>query len=91
MTRVKVSSFFTMKKILGDGDVTLKDEESTVMGLLQELSRRHGEKFNRQIFDAETGDVKFYRVVVNGRQVNEMDTPLNDGDDIMFFPALAGG
>ena len=67
MTRVKVSSFFTMKDILGDGQITLKPEESTVQGLLQALSRKHGEKFNRQIFDKETGDIKFYRIVVNGR------------------------
>ena len=91
MTRVKVSSFFTMKDILGDGDTSLSPEQSTVRGLLQELSRRHGEKFNRQIFDPQTGEVKFYRIVINGRQYTDLETRLNDGDDIQFFPALAGG
>jgi MoaD family protein len=80
-----------MKDILGDGNVTLSKENSTVRGLLQELSRKHGERFNRQIFDPETGEVKFYRIVVNGRQVNEMDAPINNGDDIQLFPAMAGG
>jgi MoaD family protein len=80
-----------MKDILGDGNVNLGPEKSTVGGLLQELSRRHGEKFNRQIFDPETGDVKFYRIVVNGRQVTDLDAPINDGDDIQLFPAMAGG
>ena len=91
MTRVKVSSFFTMKDILGDGRITLKPEESTVHGLLQALSRKHGEKFNRQIFDQDTGDIKFYRIVVNGRQVTDMDGPINNGDDVQLFPAMGGG
>lgn len=91
MTRVKVSSFFTMKEILGNGEITLKPENSNVRGLLQELSRKHGERFNRQMFDPQTGEVKFYRIVVNGRQFTDMDAPIRDGDDIQFFPAMAGG
>ena len=91
MTRVKVSSFFTMKEILGDGDVSLGAENSTIKGLLEELTCRHGEKFSRQVFDAQTGGVKFYRIVVNGRQYKDLDTPLKDGDNIQFFPPLAGG
>ena len=80
-----------MKDILGDGQITLKPEESTVRGLLQALSRKHGEKFNRQIFDKETGEIKFYRIVVNGRQVTDMEGPIKDGDDVQLFPAMGGG
>ena len=91
MGKVKVSSFFTMKEILGDGEVTLKPENSTVKRLLQKLSNKHGEKFRKQIFDAETGEVRFYRIVVNGQQCNDMDAELHDGDTVLLFPAMAGG
>ena len=88
--RVKVSSFFTMQKILGDGSITLMPEDSTVKGLLQELSNKHGEEFRRQIYDNETGEVKHYRIVVNGEQCNEIEAELHDGDTILLFPAMAG-
>jgi len=90
--KVKVKSFFTMKEIIGkDNEVKLKDENSTVDGLLKELSTLHGEKFAKQILDEKTGNVKFYRIVVNGRQCSDTERILRDGDVIEFYPALAGG
>jgi len=93
MIKVKVGSFFTLKEILGGNkqEVELKTENSTVKGLLQELSDRYGEKFRKQLFDPKTGEVKFYRIVLNGRQCHDFEAPLNDGDRIDFYPALAGG
>ena len=91
MIRVKVRSFFILKDMLGDGEVKLKDEDGTIEGLLKGLSNLHGEKFKKQIFDEKTGNVKFYRIVVNGRQYNDLSTKLNDGDIIDFYPAMAGG
>lgn len=92
MIKVKVNSFFTMKEIIGkDNEVRLRDENSTVDGLLKELSNLHGEKFTKQIIDEKTGKVKFYRIVVNGRQCIDTERALQDGDVIEFYPALAGG
>lgn len=92
MIKVKVNSFFTMKEIIGKGgEVKLKTEDSTVDGLLKELSNLHGEKFRKQIFDEKTGKVRFYRIVVNGRQCNDTTSALSDGDTVEFYPALAGG
>ncbi|MBW1862479.1 MAG: MoaD family protein [Deltaproteobacteria bacterium] len=92
MIKVKVNSFFTMKEIIGNGsEVKLKKEDSTVDGLLKELSNLHGEKFKKQILDEKTGKVKFYRIVLNGRQCTNTTSALHDGDIIEFYPALAGG
>ncbi len=93
MIKVRVSSFFTLKEVLGGNnqEIELKPEDGTLRGLLNELSRRHGEKFKKQIFDSQTGEVKFYRIVVNGRHCIDLETPLKNGDQIDFYPALAGG
>jgi molybdopterin converting factor small subunit len=81
-----------MKSIIGSGsEVKLKTADGTLEGLLRELSILHGEKFKRQILDEKTGEVKFYRVVVNGRHCTDMSRALHDGDVIEFYPALAGG
>ena len=93
MIKVRVGSFFTMKEILGGNnkEVELRNGDSTVKGLLKELTDRHGEKFRKQIFDSETGEVRFYRIVVNGRQCHDIEDSLKDGDRVEFYPALAGG
>ena len=89
MIKVKVGSSFTLKEILGENnqEVKLKTENSTVKGLLKELSDQHGEKFGKQLFDPKTGEVKFYRIVLNSRQCHNFEAPLNDGDRIDFYPA----
>lgn len=93
MVKVKVGSFFTLKVILGGNnqEVELRAEKSTLRGLLEGLSDRHGEKFRKQLFDPKTGEVKFYRIVLNGRHCSDLDSPLKDGDRVDFYPALAGG
>lgn len=91
MVTVKVTSFFTMKDLLGDGRITLAPDDCSVNAALQALSRKHGEKFTKQIFDTETGQLKFYRVVVNNRQCLNLDASLKDGDEIQLYPAMAGG
>jgi len=61
------------------------------MTALQALSKKHGEKFSSQVFDAKTGDIVFYRIVVNNRHCENLNAPLQDGDEIQLYPAMAGG
>jgi molybdopterin converting factor small subunit len=91
MVKVKVTSFFTLKDILGDCKVALSPDDCSVNALLKELVKIYGEKFSRHVLDPKTGEVKFYRVVLNNRQCTDFEAPLKDGDTIQFYPALAGG
>ena len=91
MVRVTVRSFLTMEEIIGAGDITLKSEDATVNGLLKELSNRHGEPFRKRIFSRKTGKVISYWIVVNGRHRKDTSSQLNDGDEVILYPAWAGG
>lgn len=91
MARVKISSFLTMQEIIGDVDITLMPKNSTIGGLLKELSDRHGEKFKKQIFSPKTGKVRSYWIVVNGRHCPDIETKLSDGDEVILYPTWAGG
>lgn len=93
MLKVKVGSFFTLKEILGGNnqDVDLREEDATIRGLLSTLARLHGERLKKELFDPKTGEVKFYRIVLNGRHCTDLDIRLKDGDRVDFYPALAGG
>ena len=91
MIKVRVTSFFTMKELLGDGQILLPPDDCSANAALAALSKKHGEKFTKQVFDSQTGKVKFYRIVVNNRQCEDLDAPLKDGDEIQLYPAMAGG
>lgn len=91
MIRVKVRSFLTMQEIIGDADITLSPENSTLDGLLKALCDRHGEKFRRLIFSPKTGKVRSYWIVVNGRHRPDTESTLQDGDEIILYPTWAGG
>lgn len=92
MIRLTVKPFVFVKDVFGEGEVKLKAEDGTIGGLLKELSKKQREKFQKQVvIDKNTGNVKFYRIVVNGRQYNDLATKLNDGDVVEFYPAMAGG
>jgi molybdopterin converting factor small subunit len=91
MVKIKVTSFFTMKDLLGDGLITLDPDHCSAMAALEALSKKHGEKFTKQVFDPGTGQITFYRIVVNNRQCEDLNAPLKDGDEIQLYPAMAGG
>ena len=68
----------------------------SLRGLFDVLSNRFGEEFTDLIYDSGTkrvrGDI---RILLNGRHVvhlpKGLDTELKEGDEIAFFPPVAGG
>jgi len=66
-----------------------------VKNLLEELFRRFGEKLREKIMDPVSSKVKHHWVIlVNGHSIKslqELETPLKDGDDVLIFPPVAGG
>jgi molybdopterin converting factor small subunit len=67
---------------------------SSIMDLLQQLARKHP-KFNRKAFtDATQSLLDYCAVVFNGRflsSLQDLDTKLNEGDDIKLIPGFYGG
>ncbi len=84
MVKVKVTSFFTLKDLLGDCKVALSSEDCSVNALLKELVKIYGEKFSKHVLDPKTGEEKLDRVVLNNRQCTDVDASLKDGDTIQL-------
>jgi MoaD family protein len=63
--------------------------------LLGLLASRHGPELAKLIFqDVEAGRFSPYlRVFINGKSVehDRLDDQLHEGDEVMMFPAVAGG
>ncbi|HIE15218.1 TPA: MoaD family protein [Candidatus Bathyarchaeota archaeon] len=95
MLKVQVKAFARIKDVLGS-EVELEiHEDMTVGDLLNELIKKYGDAFKRQIFNPETGKLQSYvRILLNGRDIdflNGLETRLNNGDVLALFPPIAGG
>lgn len=59
--------------------------------LMETLCQRYGEGFREAVLDPLYGELRSgVSVLSNGRRVN-LDSPLNDGDEVAFLVAIAGG
>ena len=90
---VTLRAFAHYREIIGKDTELVLAEGKTIGDLLAELGDRRP-ALRREMF-APTGELKeFINIFINGRNIaflNEMATPLVDGDIIAIFPPVAGG
>lgn len=62
---------------------------------LDELVRRFGKKLAERLYSSDTRELrKTVNILVNSRKLDflqELNTPLKDGDVVAIFPPVAGG
>ena len=81
MTRsIHILYFAQLREQSGRPEQTLETDAATPRSLFDELREQHG-------FSLLPDHLK---VAVNDRMV-DWDTPLNDGDTVLFVPPVAGG
>jgi molybdopterin synthase sulfur carrier subunit len=96
MMRVIVRTILEFKKIFGPGkfEVSLASG-STVGGFLEQMSKDRGDQLASRLF--EPGSIKLLshiQLMVNGRNfrlLDNMETVLQDGDEITLLPPVGGG
>ena len=82
---------------MGDGvSLEIETEEATLRDALKVLSNQYGKSFENMLFDPLTKEIKRSNLILlNGQPYinlgKRLDSELNDGDEITFCPALAGG
>ena len=94
---INVKGYLTYKDIIGEQSISVeKGENLTVFGLLNLLASKLDNEFSHSIFDPKTNKLgKYVAVIINGRSYTnlpeELNTQLNDGDEVSIFPPMAGG
>jgi len=92
MGKVKLRLLATLATATGIKEV--ETEASTLKEALNALTLEHGDNFKTKVFD-ETGNPKrLIKIYVNGKDVrflNQLDTLLKDGDEVLIVPAVTGG
>ncbi len=90
----------TVKFFANFREVTRKGQErvegtKNVASLLDELVHRFGEGFAKQLYSPGTRKPsETVNILVNGRRISflqELNTPLKDGDVVAIFPPVSGG
>jgi MoaD family protein len=95
--RVTVEYLGYIKQTLGitqSESIELKPEAST-RDLMVSLVEKHGEQFEKAIYDRKEATLKPYHIIaVNGLMINllhGLDTKLKDGDRVAVMPVVTGG
>ena len=92
--KVSVKFYAHLRNLVGRrGKVELElDSDATVVQLLEELIQDR--KIRKHIFDDKNELKSDITLLVNGREIKFLDgvnTMLKPGDEISFFPMVAGG
>jgi len=76
------------------GDRAIDITGVTVAEVVSALSARYGEPFKRRVLDTEGKPRHVLNLYVNGKNVkflNNLETVLVEGDELMLLPAVSGG
>lgn len=92
--RIEIVGVPMLSDIIGKKKFDLTVPGKTIRDLIEELIRKYGVRL-RKVFYGERGIFDpMIQIALNGEKwipADRHDTPLNDGDTIIFMILLAGG
>ena len=96
MIRVKIRTSLDFKRIFGQGRFEIPTREGiTLRNFLNQLVDAWGDELATKLFDTDGQTVLPYiMLMVNGQNINflnRMDTVLQDQDEVLILPPVAGG
>jgi molybdopterin synthase sulfur carrier subunit len=94
--KVKVYTILAIKEILGQREFEVPfPEGTTVKDFLSWMNEKWGDRLASHIFQPRSHQLlPHIRLMINGRDIqflNGMETILEDGDEFMMLPLVAGG
>lgn len=78
----------------GEGEKKISVDASTLQDAISSITSMFGEEFSRRVLDSDGKPRSLINIYVNGKNMRftgGMTTSLNDGDQIVILPAVAGG
>ena len=93
---VRVRTIMHLKRIIGSGEIELSiPERSTLEELLATMVKRWGKELSSRLLESNSSiPLPYIRLMVNGRDIaflNRLKTELQEGDEILILPHIAGG
>jgi sulfur-carrier protein len=96
LIKIKVGSILNLKEILGQRQLDLFiPRGSTMRELIASMVDTFGERLSSSIYGPDSQEVlPHIRMMVNGRDIGflgGMETQLQEGDEVLILPMVAGG
>jgi adenylyltransferase/sulfurtransferase len=95
MVKVNVKFSVMFKNTTGTTSASVDVAGETVRDLIDALIRQFGPHFGERVLDAKTGGIRrFVNIFVNGKDIRNLqgvDTKLEEGAEVRLIPAVAGG
>ncbi len=91
--RIRLSLLGMLAEYAGSSSIEMElKRDSTIKDLLNEVGERFGDAFPRQVWDPERRVFHpTIGVFLDLRDVEDEDTPLKDGSEVILLPMIAGG
>ena len=90
MIKIKVKLSAALGQAIGMKEIEVSlPQESSIMDLVNEISRLHGERVDKILFDVKRRSLKFVSFVNRSRCLT--DHILDDGDEVRFLLPTGGG
>lgn len=96
MINITLKTILNFKKIIGKGEIDFTVEKGTVLEeALENLIETYGKELESNLFNPHDRSLlQHVRLIVNGRDIaflNGIRTILQEGDEILILPPVAGG
>ena len=94
--KVRIHYLGYIRNLLRRKEEEFELEKGTPLSeLLNKLAGIHGEPFKREVFEPGLKDVKMgFVITINGvliGQLDEIETELNEGDNVILMSLMSGG
>lgn len=94
--QIQVRGYLTYRELLGTRRVEVSIQPATLRGCLHVLEEEIGKEFCTQLLEAQSTELQPHvALLLNGqhyRHLSEgLDTVVHEGDQLAFFPPIAGG
>lgn len=95
MIQIRVSFFSVISDVTSEDEITLStDEKSTIRDIIERIVLNFGRNFGELILKSPNEINDYIIIAKNGKDIrtlNNLSTFLQDGDEVSFLPAIAGG
>lgn len=88
---VTVKLFGTLSLDLGQSSLELDLTGSTLAEVIDEMADQHGSKVREELLD-EDGNLDFaYGIFCDGEKINYLDSPIQNGTELVIVNMMGGG
>ena len=94
--QIQVKGYLTYRELVGARKVEISAQPATLRDCLQVLEEEIGAEFRTQVLEAQSSELQPHvALMLNGQHYRHLaeglDTIVHDGDQLAFFPPIAGG